>query len=157
MPGATRTELRGREVRVGGRGITASEIGDYNAALTEVQKRWKDLIRSLYIETTGDTVGADALSNEAMRHEIEDKSPRGEYNLILQRISQERAGLVAPPADPSKTSTLERLMRAHVQLGDQSEAALARRLGPQRAHAIRGQGWDWRGEQGGCPDPSSGH
>jgi hypothetical protein len=137
------------------RGITASEIGDYNAALTEVQKRWKDLTRSLYVETTGDTVGADALSNEAMRRELEDKSPRGEINLILQRISQERAGLVAPPADPSKTSTLERLMRAYVQLGDQSEAALAKRLGPQRAHAIRGEGWDGRMEQGRCPDPTS--
>lgn len=138
------------------RGIAASEIGDYNAALTEVQKRWKDLTRSLYIETTGDTVGADTLSNEAMRREIEDKSPRGEHNLILQRISQERAGLVAPPADLSKASTLERLTRAYVQLGDQSEAAVARRLGPQRAHAIRGEGWDWRLENGGCPDPTSG-
>jgi hypothetical protein len=139
------------------RDITASEIGDFNAAVTEVQERWKDLIRSLYVETTGDTVGADTLSSEAMRREIEDKSPRGEHNLILQRISQERAGLVAPPADPSKTSALERLMRAHVQLGDQSEVALAKRLGPRRAHAIRGEGWDSRTEQGGCPDPASGH
>lgn len=128
-----------------------------NGPLAEVQKRWGDLTRSPYIETTGDTVGADSLSSEAMRHEIEDKSPRGEMNVILQRISQERAGLAAPPADPSKTSPLERLMRANAELGDQSEAALARRLGAERAHAIRGEGWDSRHEMGGCPHPTSGH
>jgi hypothetical protein len=138
------------------RKITADEIADYNAALSEVQKRWKELTRSLYIETTGDTVGADSLSNEAMRREIEDKSPRGDVNIIFQRISQERAGLVEPPADPSKTSPLERLTRAWVQLGDQSEAALARRLGADRAHAIRGEGWGSRFEHGGCPAPASG-
>jgi hypothetical protein len=137
------------------RGIAADDLGDYNAALTEVQKQWKELTRSLYIEITGDTVGADSLSNEAMRREIEDKSPRGEINAIYQRISQERAGLVAPPADLSRASQLERLTRAWIQLGDQSEAALARRLGADRAHAIRGEGWGAHFEAGGCPDATS--
>ncbi|TMQ05132.1 MAG: FecR domain-containing protein [Deltaproteobacteria bacterium] len=132
-------------------GIAAGELADYNAAMTEMAKQWKDLVRSLYIETTGDAAGADTLSSEAMRREIEDKSPRGEHNLILQRVSQERAGLAAPPADLSKASTLERLMRASFQLGDQSEAALAKRLGAERAHAIRGEGWGSRWELGGCP------
>ncbi|HEY0986900.1 MAG TPA: FecR domain-containing protein, partial [Kofleriaceae bacterium] len=139
------------------RGITAGELGDYNAAMTETLKRWKELTRSLYIEVTGDTVGADTLSNEAMRREIEEKSPRTEMNVVLQRISQERAGLAAPPADLSKTSALERLTRAYVQLGDQSEAALAKRLGAQRAHEIRGEGWGARYEMGGCPDPAGEH
>jgi hypothetical protein len=139
------------------RGITASELGDYNAVLTEIQKHWKDLTRSLYIETTGDTAGAEGLSIEAMRREIEDKSPPGEANLVLQRISRERAGLAAPPADLSKTSTLERQMRAYGQLGEQTEAALAKRFGPQRAHAIRGEGWDQRMESSGCPDSTGGH
>ena len=139
------------------RGITAGELGDYNAAMTEIQKRWKELTRSLYLEVTGDTVGADTLSNVAMRREIEEKSPRSEMNVVLQRISQERAGLAAPPADLSKTSALERLIRAYVQLGDQSEAALAKRLGAQRAHEIRGQGWGARYEMGGCPEPAGEH
>ena len=73
-----------------------------------------------------------------MRGEIEEKSPPGEHNAILQRLAQERAGLIAPPADLSKTSPLERLMRAYVQLGTRAEAALAKRLGPERAKAIRG-------------------
>ena len=134
------------------RDIAASELAGYNAAMTEMTKQWKDLVRSLYVETTGDTAGADTLSSEAMRREIEDKSPPGEHNLILQRVSQERAGLATPPADLSKASTLERLMRASFQLGDQSEAALAKRLGAERAHAIRGDGWGSRWELGGCPN-----
>jgi len=133
------------------RGIAAGELAGYNAAMTEMAKQWKDLVRSLYVETTGDTAGADTLSSEAMRREIEDKSPPGEHNVILQRVAQERAGLATSPADLSKTSTLERLMRASFRLGDQAEAALARRLGAERAHAIRGEGWDARWELGGCP------
>ncbi|MEO7735909.1 MAG: hypothetical protein ABIY55_33445 [Kofleriaceae bacterium] len=70
---------------------------------------------------------------------------------MLQRISQERAGLAAPPTDLGKASALERMLRAR----DQSEAAVAKRLGPERAHALRGDGWSWRMELGGCP--KSGH
>jgi hypothetical protein len=131
--------------------VEASELAGYNASMTEMSKQWKDLVRSLYLETTGDTAGAETLSSEAMRREIEDKSARGEHNLVLQRVSRERAGLATPPVDLSKTSTLERLMRASFQLGDQAEAALARRLGPERAHTIRGDGWGSRWELGGCP------
>jgi hypothetical protein len=91
-----------------------------------------------------------------MFHEIEDKTPGEEHSLVLQRLSQERAGLAAPPGDLSKTSSLERLLRAYLQLGDQSEAALARRVGAERAHAIRGDGWSSRYELGGCPGPAGG-
>jgi hypothetical protein len=139
------------------RGLTAGDLDDYNAAVTDVQKRFKDLVRSLYIEITGDMTGADSLSSESMRREIDDKSPSGEHNLILQRISRERAGLAPPPADLSKTSPLERITRAYVSLGDQTEAALAKRFGPERAHAIRGEGWNARYEMGGCPAPPAGN
>jgi len=132
-------------------GIAAGELTDYNAAMTEMNKQWKDVVRGLYLEATGDTAAADTLSIAAMRREIEDKNPPGEHNLILQRVAQERAGLAPPPADLSKTSTLERLMRASFQLGDQTEAALAKRLGADRAQAIRGDGWGSRSELSGCP------
>jgi len=138
------------------RGIEASEVDGYNAAIGEVAKQWKDLVRGLYIETTADTAGAETISSESMRREIEDKSPRGEHNLVLQRLSQERAGLAAPPSDLGKTSPIERLTRAYAQLGDQSEAALAKRLGAQRAHAIRGDSWSWRTESSGCPNSTGG-
>lgn len=137
-------------------GIEPGEVDGYNAAMSEMARQWKDLVRRLYVETTGDIAGADTLSIEAMFHEIEDKNPGEEHSLILQRLSQERAGLAAPPGDLSKTSSLERLLRTYVQLGDQSEAALARHVGAERAHAIRGDGWGSRYELGGCPGPTGG-
>jgi len=69
---------------------------------------------------------------------------------------RERAGLTQPPADLSKTSPLERLMRGNFQLGNQTEAALAKRLGAERAHAIRGDGWGGHTELSGCPHTDRG-
>jgi hypothetical protein len=134
------------------RGLEQSEMDGYNAAMTEMSKQWHDTVRALYLEATGDTAGADTLSTEAMRREIEEKSSREESGLILQRISAEKAGLAKPPADLSKTSPAERLMRAYLALGDQSEAALAKRLNAERARAIRGDAWDSRSDMSGCPD-----
>jgi len=135
------------------RGIEPSEIPSVNAALGEVYQQWKALVRALYIEATGDVSGADNLSLDALRGEIQEKSPLGEHNLILQRIAQERAGLIAPPADLSKASPHERVMRAYLQLGSQTEAAIAKRLGPERAKEIRGDAWSSRSDWSGCPDP----
>jgi hypothetical protein len=135
------------------RDLEPGERDGYNAALTEMATQWKDLVRALYVETTGDTTDAEMLSIGAMRREIEDKSPPDERARVLQRIARERAGLAAPPTDLARTTTIERLVRAHTQLGDQSEAALARRIGAARAHVIRGEGWSSRSESAGCPGP----
>jgi hypothetical protein len=137
-----------------GRGMEPGEVDAYNEAISEVATQWRDLVRSLYLEITGDAAGADTLSVAAMRREIEDKTPREEGAVILQKLSRERAGLASPPADLGKTSTLERLLRAFVKLGDQSEAALARRIGAERAHAIRGEGWGTRSDSAECPPQS---
>jgi hypothetical protein len=133
------------------RGLEPSELPHVNAALAELQQKWKQLVRALYIEATGDTAGADILSVEAMRKEIEEKGAEQEHELLLQRIAMERAGLVAPPADLSKASAFERLFRAYLELGDQAEQALAKRIGPERAKAIRGDGWGSRSDWSGCP------
>jgi hypothetical protein len=134
-----------------GSGIAADEVDGFNAAMAETARGWHDLVRSLYVETTGDAAGADTLSIDAMRRDTEEKSPPGEHNTLLQRLSRERAGLDHPPADVSKASPLERLMRAYLALGAQTEAALARRLGHSRARELRGDGWGSRTELSGCP------
>jgi ferric-dicitrate binding protein FerR (iron transport regulator) len=131
--------------------LKPGEIADYNAAMIETGKAWRANVRALYLEATGDTAGADTLSLMAMRLEIDAKSPPGERNTVMQQIARERAGLATPPADLSKTSVYERLTRAYAQLGDESEAALARRLGPERAKELRGDGWGARMESSGCP------
>jgi hypothetical protein len=133
------------------RGLEPSELPQVNATFTELQKEWKQLVRALYIEATGDMQGADVLSSDAMRKEIEEKSAPEEHSLLLQRISAERAGMAQPPADLSKTSPYERLLRAYFALGDKAEAALAKRVGADRARAIRGEGWSSRWDMSGCP------
>jgi hypothetical protein len=133
------------------RGLEQSELPQVNAALAELQQQWKQLVRALYIEATGDMQGADTLSTEAMRKEIEEKSGAEEHSQLLQRIALERAGLAKPPADLSKTSPFERLFRAYLELGNKTEQAVAKRLGPERAKAIRGEGWGSRSNWSGCP------
>jgi hypothetical protein len=132
-------------------GLEPSEVDAFNTVVGDITKQWQSLVRSLYIETTGDTAGAETLSTEAMRNEIEEKSPKSDRALILQRLSRERAGLQPPPADLSKTSPLERMMRVWWALGDQTEDALAKRLGAKRAHDVRGDGWGHKSDSSGCP------
>jgi hypothetical protein len=136
------------------RGLEPNELAAYNAALAEVQQQWKQLVRALYIEATGDTAGAETLSTEAMRREIEAKGGREDGATLLREISAERAGLAQPPADLSATSPLERLFRAWAALGEQTEQALAKRVGAQRAKALRGDGWDSHSDMSGCPESS---
>jgi hypothetical protein len=132
-------------------GLEPSELDAYNAVVGDVAKQWQSLVRALYIEATGDATGAETLSVSAMRNEIEEKSPHNEYASILQKLSRERAGMQPPPADTSKTSPLERLMRAWTAIGDQTEEALAKRLGAKRAHDVRGDGWGHKSDTSGCP------
>ena len=134
------------------RGLEPGELSQHNAALSEIQQQWKQLVHALYVEATGDVAGAETLSLDAMSGEIQEKASPGEHNVLLQRIAQERAGLAQPPADLSKTSPFERLFRSHLKLGDQAEQALAKRLGPERAKAIRGDGWGSRSDWSGCPE-----
>lgn len=135
------------------RGLEPSELAPVNDVIAQLQKDWKSLVKQLYIEATGDVQGAETLSTEAMRREIEEKGAPGEHENILQRIAQERAGMIAPPTAEqiAKSSPFERLFRSYLELGDKTEAALAKRLGPDRAAAIRGDGWGSRSDWSGCP------
>jgi ferric-dicitrate binding protein FerR (iron transport regulator) len=138
----------------GARGITADELPEYTAAMADVQQQFHTLVRALYLASTGDTVGADSLSIDAMSLEIRDKAAPGEVQAIMARVAQERAGLaVAPSADAiAHASPVEQLIRAQLGLGDATQAAIAKLLGPDRAAAIRGDGWPRRSEISGCPD-----
>ncbi len=135
-------------------GLEPNEVEGFNATVSEISKQWQALVRSLYVEATGDTAGAEALSIEAMRHEIQQKSPPQEMGQILERLAKERAGLSVPPADTAKLSPLERLMRVYAQIGDQTEAALGKRLGDKRARELRGDAWESRSDFSGCSKPT---
>jgi ferric-dicitrate binding protein FerR (iron transport regulator) len=133
-------------------GIAPDEIGVVNNLFTELASDWRKLVRALYVEATGDLNGTDVLSIDAMLGEIREKGGGHEHNVVLQKISAERAGLAKPPTDLAKLTPYERLMRVQVEQGNTSEAALAKKLGPERAKAIRGDGWGNRSDWSGCPD-----
>lgn len=131
------------------RGLEAGELAAYNEALSEVKQEWLSFVRLLYVEATGDSAGAETLSLQAMGNEILEKS--GDQNGdVLQQLSAERAGL-QPVGDATREPPSTRYMREFTKLGDKTEAALAKRLGPERARAIRGEGWGSRSRMQGCP------
>ncbi|MCA9706661.1 MAG: hypothetical protein KDK70_12480 [Myxococcales bacterium] len=64
---------------------------------------------------------------------------------MLRRLAAERAGRAAPPTDLSGLSLEERFTRRILELGDELEQALAERLGPDRADALRRAHDGWPG------------
>jgi hypothetical protein len=133
-------------------GIAPDEMGTVNGIVTELANDWRKLVRALYVEATGDLNGTDVLSVDAMLGEIREKGGGHDHNVILQKISAERAGLAKAPTDLAKLTPYERLMRVQIEQGNATEAALAKKLGPERAKAIRGDGWGHRSDWSGCPD-----
>jgi hypothetical protein len=120
--------------------------------LAALQQRALDEMRRLYTEVTGDA--AEQLSSEALQAEIDHKSPERELQEALRRISAERAGLAAPPADRAGLPPAERMYRLLVAQGDDIEREVAAVLGAQRARSLRvlEGGWGSRHSKShGCP------
>lgn len=135
-------------------GITAEELAALNEVMTVMHATWRDRVRELYIEATGDSAGADSLSSQAMQQEIADKGAEGEMPRVQKLIAWERAGMVEPPADWSNASPVERYYRMLSQLGDEMQIMLGDRIGAERARYLRDKngGWGRRMEYAGCPD-----
>jgi hypothetical protein len=139
-------------------GLGGDELVVANQVFADLQKSWLARVRGWYIEATGDRQGADLLSAHAMGQELEDKALPGEPQSVRTRISQERAGLAAPPRDTSRLSPYERYFRALAGLGDEAERLLADKLGAAKAHGIRAEegGWPMRMSMSGCGDDQDG-
>ncbi len=131
-----------------------SEYAVMQEVLARMHAGWLAVLREAYIEVTGDTSGAKTLEPDAMQSEIANKGAQDEINSLRERLSQERAGLVTPPAVGAKMSALERHFRSVASLGDDTEAALAVRVGAARARAIRGAGWGSSMTAQGCTTPA---
>jgi len=134
-------------------GLTDAEVAVANQVFVDLTADWRRRVRGWYLEGTGDTQGADQLSAYAMGQELQDKAADGEPEGLQRRLSQERAGLVAPPADPARLSPYERYFRALADLGNEAERQLAAKLGDEKAHGLRrfGGGWPMRMSMEGCP------
>jgi len=112
-------------------------------------------LRQLYVELTGDSAGADALTPGSLIEELEEKSVRPDVQAAYQRIAREKAGLQAAPADLRGTAPIDRLMRLRSSLGDRYEKELGAAIGPDLAHQLREKNGGWGSRHGssyGCPD-----
>lgn len=128
------------------------------AAIGEVTGAYNDrmltALQALYTEVTGDDQVAN-LAPDSLHSEIADKAGPDELKRAFQRLSAERAGLLQPPSDPAAGPPVERLYRLLTTAGNDLEAALAERIGPEKARALRELkgGWGSRSRSShGCPE-----
>jgi len=136
-------------------GLTAEE----KSAVTDVHQKFNDRmlaqLRKLYTEATGDAKAADVLSPRSLEEEILAKAgSKEETQLVLQRLSHERAGLAPPPASFQDASVIERYYRTMMAAGEGFERDIGQVIGPERARDARKKHGGWNGKHGtsrGCP------
>jgi ferric-dicitrate binding protein FerR (iron transport regulator) len=135
-------------------GLSDQERVEIDRVSAEENARVLKELRALYVEVTGDKAGAESLAPQAMENEIMSKSPEAVVQQTFYKLSHERAGLQAAPADLRGAPASERLMRLMTGLGDDYEQRLGAAIGPDRAHQLRAEnnGWDSRNRSMvGCP------
>ena len=133
--------------------LTEPEIEIVNRVYDEYNASMVEEVRALYTQITGDDqVGS--LSVDSMFAEVRDKVPDMEKQVLFQRLSAERAGLVSSPAENAEMLPLERLYRLFTGAGKRVEQALAAELGADTARRIRSMhnGFSTRNSSSfGCP------
>lgn len=136
-------------------GLSDEERRDIDRVHADFNQKMLAQLRALYVEVTGDKAGADALSPQSLVQEIQQKSPEAAAQQAYWRLSHERAGLLAPPADTSSAPPIERLMRLLTTGGDEYEHELGAVIGPDRARSLREERGSWGSRSSssyGCPD-----
>jgi hypothetical protein len=133
--------------------LTDAERRRIGLVTSDFRERFLSSLRALYVEATGDTAGATALSWNALGAEIHDKGAPGEWPGIRQRLVAEEAGLAEAPRDLSDVSPQEKWARLMDSAGDEYEEALASVLGADRARTLRARGGGWSSHYvtQGCP------
>jgi hypothetical protein len=137
-------DLDATQARPDDEGNVSEEAESVAQATREVNGAVRDELRGLHADL-GLAGDLPAKLRDLMQA-VEAGLPRGDVPDIHRRLSRERAGLLAPPANPSSDPT-ERYWRLRAGLGDQYEQALAQKVGRERAHALRKahDGWSFRG------------
>jgi hypothetical protein len=124
-------------------GVSDEERRQYNHVMSEFDAKMIAQLRALYVEVTGDKAGADTLTPQAMETEIRSKVPDAVAQDAYWRLSHERAGLVAAPADARNAPAIERFLRLETSAGDEFERELGGAIGPDRARALRSEHGGW--------------
>jgi hypothetical protein len=136
-------------------GMSEAEREAADEVMKEVHTQVPAEMRKLYAEMSGDSTTANRLTLSSLFSEIQQKTPPDLATAARVRLARERAGLLAPPANPAAASTIERALRLMSTLADDVERRLAERIGPERARALRPlrRSWGSRSSMSGCPKP----
>lgn len=149
------TDLTAIEAAADQLGISGGERASFRAAALELTTANLARLREVYIAATGDEDGAASLDPDALAEQIVRTATLGEDARLRATLSQERAGHVAPPTDPSQLSPFEEMIRVTLTAGDDFERRLAARLGAARARSLRQRFGGWPGPDFdwiGCPE-----
>ncbi len=134
--------------------LSADDRAVYDQTVRKENDPYMATLRALYQELAGDP--GDNLDARSLYMEILHKSPSADYEAARKQLAEERAGLVAPPADPfgRTRSVVERMLRLQATAGNTLEQLLAAELGPDKAHQIRQSGWAGGDDNvlSGCPE-----
>jgi hypothetical protein len=134
--------------------LSAADRAIYDQTVRKENEQYMASLRALYQELAGDA--GDNLDAVALYMEILHKSPTADYEAARKQLAEERAGMVARPADTTGhgRSVVERMLRLQSSAGNTLEQLLAAQLGPDKAHQIREAGWAGGDDSilYGCPD-----
>jgi hypothetical protein len=132
--------------------LSADDRAIYDQTVRKENDRYMAALRALYQELAGGDAGD--IDAHALTMEILQKSPSSDVEAARKRLAQERAGMIAPPADSRNQTVIERLFRLEISAGTALEQLLAAELGPDKAHQIRTTGWVGGDDNilSGCPD-----
>ncbi len=117
--------------------LSSEERQAMSRALEDASIRWKEQMRAIYVDATGDENGADALSFDAMRAEVLNKSVPDDLLESRQRVAKERAGMLEAPA-AGEGSPVERYYRYEIQRTTDAYAVVADAVGDDRAYEVLG-------------------
>lgn len=108
---------------------------------------YNEELRAMFLELGGDPEIAEDASADTLVSSIADQLDPELAGNIQRQVSQERAGLLEPPAAGGEvpTSIEERLFRLQANLGNAYESHVAEALGPERARELRGRHDGWPG------------
>lgn len=127
--------------------LAPAEQAGYERALIDFAEQETALYRDLYRELAPG-VDVDALSTAELRTKLVQSLGRGKQpgdQDIRKTIAEERAGLKAPPSDPTEGSVYARYTRARFAAGDRFAALLEAELGEARTHELRSVFDGWKG------------
>jgi hypothetical protein len=153
-PALDRDDVAGVDAVADQLGLTGTERSAFHKTAAEYTARGIAQIRELYVAATGDADGADQVEVDAQIEQILQTATLGEDARLRDRLSQERAGHLAPPTETDQMSPFEELFRLTVAAGDEFERLLASRIGADRARELRMRYGGWPGpdfDWFGCP------